>query len=83
MESGQKTFAEVCAENGRDWKKVLDERAQINEYAASKGVQIGGIFDAPKKEPSDDGHDDGGKQDGASDEGSKPQTEDTGGTGTE
>lgn len=83
MESGQKTFAEVCAENGRDWKKVLDERAQINEYAASKGVQIGGIFDAPKKEPPDDGNDDGGKQDGASDEGSKPQTEDTGGTGTE
>jgi lambda family phage portal protein len=88
MESGQKTFAEICAENGRDWKKVIDEMALINEYAASKGVQIGGVLDAPKspeKEPSesDNGNDDEGKQDGTLDEGSKPQTEDEGGTGKE
>ena len=89
MESGQKTFAEVCAENGRDWKDVIDERARINEYAASKGVQIGGVFNAPKAEteppePADgNGNGDGGKQDGTPNEGSEPQTEDEGGTGEE
>ena len=42
METGQKTFAQITAENGRDWKEQIDEMAEIQEYAKSKGVKLGG-----------------------------------------
>lgn len=40
LESGQKTFTQVCAENGRDWREVIDEMAAAQEYATAKGVNI-------------------------------------------
>ena len=51
MESGQKTFAQIAAENGRDWKGQLDEMAEVQAYAAEKGVQIGGVINETGKEP--------------------------------
>lgn len=40
LKSGQKTFQQICAENGRDWKKVLDEMAEANTYAEGKGIDL-------------------------------------------
>jgi lambda family phage portal protein len=40
IESGQRTLAQITAENGRDWKDQIDEIAQINEYAQQKGVHL-------------------------------------------
>ena len=35
--SGQKTFPQVAAENGNDWRKQLDETAEALKYAEEKG----------------------------------------------
>ncbi len=43
LTTGEKTFAELASENGRDWKEQIDEMAEIQEYAASKGVVVGGM----------------------------------------
>lgn len=40
LKTGQKTFQQICAENGRDWKKVIEEMAEANEYAQSKGINL-------------------------------------------
>lgn len=46
--SGQKTFAQICAEHGRDWQEVIDDIAKSREYAASKGLDLSGaIFGVP------------------------------------
>ena len=42
LETGEKTFIQLCAENGRDWKEQLDQMAEIAEYAKKKGIKIGG-----------------------------------------
>jgi len=42
IETKQKTFKDICAENGVDWKKAIDDMAEVQEYANQKGVQIGG-----------------------------------------
>lgn len=43
LESGQKTFQQIAAENGRDWRSQIDEMAEAQHYAHERGVQIGGI----------------------------------------
>lgn len=51
MQTGQKTFKQIAAENGRDWQEQIDEIADVLEYAKSKGIEIGGvIFDKTKEE---------------------------------
>ncbi len=40
LKTGQKTFQQICAENGRDWKKVIDEMAEAREYAEGKGIHL-------------------------------------------
>ena len=40
----QKTFAELCAEKGKDWKETVDEIAEINKYGEDAGIDIGGIL---------------------------------------
>lgn len=44
LQTGQKTFQQICSEDGRDWKEVIDEIAEVNEYAKSKGVQLSQII---------------------------------------
>lgn len=40
LKTGQKTFQQICAENGRDWRKVIDEMAEAREYAEGKGINL-------------------------------------------
>ena len=42
LETGIKTFAELSAENGRDWKEKIDEIAEVAAYCKEKGVKLGG-----------------------------------------
>lgn len=42
--SGQKTFPQVAAENGNDWRKQLDETAEALKYAEEKGIDLGGMI---------------------------------------
>jgi capsid protein len=41
--TGEKTFADLASENGRDWKDQINEMAEIKSYAEEKGVLIGGV----------------------------------------
>ena len=40
LKTGQKTFQQICAESGRDWRKVIDEMAEAMEYAEEKGIDL-------------------------------------------
>lgn len=44
LQSGQKTFQSICAEQGQDWKSVVDETAAVLDYAREKGLQMGGVI---------------------------------------
>ena len=44
LQTGQKTFPELCAEYGRDWKEVIDEMAEVARYGREKGIDMGGVM---------------------------------------
>lgn len=44
LNSGVKTFQQIAAENGKDWKEQIDDAAEALEYARTKGIEIGGII---------------------------------------
>lgn len=44
LNTGQKTWAEVSAENGKDWKEQVDEIAEIMKYGQEKGIDMGGVI---------------------------------------
>lgn len=41
LQNGGKSFQTFCAEQGADWKERIDEIAEVQEYAKSKGVELG------------------------------------------
>ena len=42
LQSGQKTFKQIAAENGRDWRDQLDDISEVIAYAHTLGIEIGG-----------------------------------------
>lgn len=44
LNTGQKTWADLAAENGKDWKEQIDEMAEVIEYGKSKGIDMGGVI---------------------------------------
>ena len=44
LQSGQKTFQDVCAEQDKDWKEAVNEMAEVLEYGRSVGVELGGVI---------------------------------------
>ncbi len=44
LQSGQKTFQDLCAEKGKDWKEAIDEMAEAVDYGKSKGIDLGGML---------------------------------------
>lgn len=49
--TGQKTFKQIAAENGRDWKDQIDDMAEVLNYGNEKGIDMGGVvFGIQKKE---------------------------------
>ena len=50
MQSGQKTFKQIAAENGADWRKQIDDICEVLTYARDKhGVDLGGVILGQKK----------------------------------
>jgi lambda family phage portal protein len=43
MQTGQKTFKQIAAENGRDWRDQVDDMAEIMAYGKEKGIDMGGV----------------------------------------
>lgn len=44
LNTGQKTYKEIAAENGRDWKQQIDDNIEVIEYAKKKGYDLGGVI---------------------------------------
>ena len=44
LATGQKTWADIVAENGRDWREQVDEIAEIMKYGVENGIDMGGII---------------------------------------
>lgn len=42
LTNGLKTFAQIAAEGGRDWREQIDEMSEIIKYAKAKGVNLPG-----------------------------------------
>lgn len=66
LKTGQKTYKQIAAENGRDWRTQIDDMAEVLEYGMEKGVDMGGVlFGTVNEEPSgapEEG--DGGRKEG-------------------
>ncbi len=44
LNTGQKTYQQIAAENGRDWQEQIDETLEVLEYANEKGLNMGGVL---------------------------------------
>ena len=53
LQSGQKTFKQIAAEQGVDWKRQLEDMAEVQEYAAQLGVKIGGVTENAQQQQQD------------------------------
>lgn len=55
LQTGQKTYKQIAAENGRDWRDQVDDIAEVLEYGRDRGVNmesvIFGIQNEEKEEP--------------------------------
>ena len=50
LQSGQKTFKQIAAENGADWRKQIDDICEVLTYARDKhGIDLGGVILGQKK----------------------------------
>lgn len=50
LETGQKTFKDIAAEAGKDWRQAINDMADVQKYAAQKGVRIGGEINAVQQQ---------------------------------
>lgn len=50
LQTGQKTFKQIAAENGADWRKQVDDICEVLKYAKDEhGVDLGGVILGQKK----------------------------------
>lgn len=59
IQTGQKTFKQVAAENGKDWKQQIDEILDVLEYGRKNGIELGGVFFDKEAKALDPDADDG------------------------
>lgn len=50
LATGQKTYKEIAAENGRDWRAQIDDMAEVLGYAKEKGIDLGGVIYGQNRE---------------------------------
>ena len=79
LNSGIKSYKQVAAENGMDWREQIDDMAEVLEYASERGIGLGGVlFDGKLKEekegPGGQGNN-GGDADASSGDGKDGSTD--------
>lgn len=66
IQTGQKTYKQIAAENGRDWRSQIDDMAEVMAYGKEKGLDMGGVLFGIKEnqspEPDDEGSGDSGNK---------------------
>ena len=45
LETGIKTYQQIAAEQGRDWKEMVDEIAEVKDYCKQNKLHLGGIYE--------------------------------------
>lgn len=59
LQTGQKTFKQIAAESGRDWRDQVDDIAEVIEYGREKGVDMESyIFSVKDSKEETDGRED-------------------------
>jgi len=60
LSTGQKTFKQIAAENGKDWRDQIDDMAEVVEYGISAGLDMNYILfgQQPKQGVTDNDDDD-------------------------
>lgn len=59
LQTGQKTYKQIAAENGRDWRSQIDDMAEVMEYGKAKGIDMGGVLYGFKEKSAPDAVDEG------------------------
>lgn len=54
LQTGQKTYKQIAAENGRDWRDQINDMAEVLEYGEEKGIDMGGVLFGSFKETDAD-----------------------------
>ncbi|MCM1189811.1 MAG: phage portal protein [bacterium] len=60
LKTGQKTFKQIAAENGRDWRDQIEDIAEVIEYGRENGVDMESILFGIKEEEYEKTADDEG-----------------------
>lgn len=68
LRSGQKTFKQIAAESGKDWRTQIDDMAEVIEYGKEKGLDLGGVIFGQKTQESDSESEEADENDGKSEE---------------
>lgn len=53
LQTGQKTFKQIAAENGRDWRDQVDDMAEVLEYGKEKGINMESVIFGIKEESNE------------------------------
>lgn len=53
LQTGQKTFKQIAAEGGRDWRDQVDDMAEVIEYGREKGVDMESVVFGVKEGVND------------------------------
>lgn len=61
LKTGQKTFKDIAAESGRDWRDQIDDMVEVLEYGKSKGIDLGGVIFGIKENQAQHSDEGGGK----------------------
>lgn len=64
LQTLQKTFKQIAAENGRDWEEQLDDIMEVLEYGKERGVELGGMLFGQAKKGDESAGDADGKTTG-------------------
>ena len=59
LQTGQKTYKQIAAENGRDWRDQINDMAEVLEYGKEKGIDMGGVLFGIKEETPQPDNDEG------------------------
>lgn len=64
LRTGQKTFKQIAAENGRDWRDQIDDMVEVLEYGREKGINLENIIFGIKEAGNEESDNDegGGKK---------------------
>ncbi|MCD8294671.1 MAG: phage portal protein [Clostridia bacterium] len=57
LQTGQKTFKQIAAEQGRDWKDQVDEIIEVLKYGKKHGIDLGGVIFGQDVDATDDAAD--------------------------